>query len=170
MNATGIPKFKTVCNKELIMKPIFNFPLGGMTGHFKNEKIGYRYYKMNGVTIMVKKPVIKIKQKHLTFANQLRNMHVMFLHTSAAYQADLKTYSALLLSTDSYRSKAILTARNVFIKMMWALQKRYPAIILEKLTVEEIIANGYPVVTVANAMENGILQYLPTATNLQNKM
>lgn len=83
----------------------------------------------------------------------LKSKNLSALNPSAEYKQDLDHYGILASSKGEY-----LNWRNVFLRLMYAMEKANPTQVdLCSLTKDEIYALGLPCISVAKAIEAGLL-------------
>jgi len=102
--------------------------------------------------------------------NILANLHELYETISPEYKQDLNTYCLLLQVKVPDKRKVPLRAWGLFVKMMWALKRMYSEIDLCEINREDILKNEYPISTVGEAMDIGILFHIEEANILLNNL
>jgi hypothetical protein len=80
------------------------------------------------------------------------------LELSEGYINDLKVYLALY--NYQPREKCFITWRNVFITLMFALERLVPEVDLLTITREQILGENLPCICVKDAVEAGLLEHV----------
>ncbi|HNW99974.1 MAG TPA: hypothetical protein PLE74_01640 [Candidatus Cloacimonadota bacterium] len=112
------------------------------------------YYQKTGKTVVRKPSKFTPTENSRKFARIGKNLHYLYSQVSDGYNSNLKRYALYSREYGTTNSYAI------FAKLFWDLQKRYPDINLEQITIEEIKDHPYPIRTLSEAMESGLLMKL----------
>lgn len=149
------------------MKVMFKHLINGYTGKADDLIIYYNRY-LNKVIIR-RKPKIKLTQKHIDFKEKSENMSKLSL--SEAYIGDFKTYANLYLRLKQNTDKPVSAWYNLFIKMMYAMEKTQPqSINLKTITKEQIYNDNLPCQSVFHCIEAGLLPKVRNYERLNNPM
>jgi hypothetical protein len=97
------------------------------------------------------------------------NIKVFYRSCSAAYNRDLSIY-AVMENLNKIQTGHKLNRYTMLTKLLYALKRMYPEVDLGTLTPDEIIAQGYPIDTVFNAIVAGILMPVTGCQNLNNRI
>jgi hypothetical protein len=142
------------------MKVTTQFGISGLHGN----KDGLIYYMLPNCTTLLARSMptrFAEAQQHDDYRKIAGN--VSRLNPSVAYKNDFKVYTALYKELPNI-NKGVSGWYNLYIKMLWAMQKDGLAD-LKVLTKDEIYQNNLPCKSVRNAVEAG---YLPVVTNFEN--
>jgi hypothetical protein len=119
----------------------------------------YYYHPRLKRTLMRKKPQMPVQEQNVQYKNI--SQQIKALDPSVAYRYDFKVYLSLLQDKDD--SINLPSWYSLFTKMLWAMQKKYPANVhLLTLTREQILAENLPCRSVKAAVADGLL---PEVTN-----
>ena len=144
------------------MKVYFKRGIGGYSG--KVDEAVFYYHPRLKLTLMrrfPKMPHQEMNDKYGAIAKKRKK-----IKPSANYKENFKTYTALLRDADS--SVLVASWYNLYVKMMWALQRKYPETVnLETLTREQIYEQNLPCKTVKMAVEDRLL---PVVTGYETLM
>lgn len=79
---------------------------------------------------------------------------------SAGYRRNLKDYLLVYKLQKEHSQDQVLTWNNLFLKLMFAMEKAYPEVFLTTLTREQIVSEDLPCRTVKRAVEAGLLPFV----------
>ena len=83
--------------------------------------------------------------------------NLKLIQPSEGYKQNLRDYLLAYNSMKENQNKLMLTWNNLFLKLMFAMEKANPAVDLTALTREQIYVDDLPCKTVKNAIEAGFL-------------
>lgn len=152
------------------MKVKFRHAVKAFQGKFKAEGLVYCRYNDGALYLVRKYPRYTPSDHNHEMGNAARNMGKLFRSVSAEYKSDLKTYAALMNNYTDLSEKLPAHCYAHFTQMMWALKRKIPEINLATLTIDDILINEYPVRSVAEAMEAGLLPAIPEGMMLTNRL
>jgi hypothetical protein len=146
-----------ISNKKLVQKP-----------KSKKDDLVYCSYR-DGELIIARRYVYpKLSAQNSSFA--ARNKNLFQLKPSDGYKADCRAYLIAYINTPQGQEKPILTWNNLYVKLMSALARKYPDINLNTLTREEIYAQQLPCISIARAVEAGLLPKVKGWNKLSREM
>ncbi len=141
------------------MKVIFKHMVSGFIGNA--DDMIYYYDPRLGRVLARRKPRVKATARNYAFGNTIKN--IMSIHPSPAYKDDLMSYAERCYNTPLFKGVRPLW-NNLYMKIMFAMQKDYPGMDLNTLSRADIIDLALPCRTVSNAVAAG---YLPEVRNWQ---
>lgn len=97
----------------------------------------------------------KISMSNFRLRDIMANLKT--LAPSEGYKRNLKDYLLAYKLQKEHRQEKILTWNNLFLKLMYAMEKAYPEVFLTTLTREQIYADNLPCRMVKAAVEAGLL-------------
>jgi hypothetical protein len=157
-------------NKGKKMKAKFKHNVKTFHGINRREGIVYTLYNNGELLIAKNLPNREITEGNHNFGKITKNLHILFETVSTEYKRDLSIYALLLQSTHPTRGKIAIRAYGLFSRMMWKLKSQFPEIDLVTLTKEDILNQGYPSRTVAEAMKAGLLLEIEEGKMLDKEM
>jgi hypothetical protein len=152
------------------VKVKFRHAVKALHGKFKSEGLVYCKYNDGALYRARKYPCYTASEQNHKIGNAGKNLGRVFHTLSVEYKNDLKTYSALMTNYTDLAEKIPANCYANYLKMMWALKKRYPDVDLATITKEEILKMEYPIRSILEAMKSEILQSIPEANILTNEM
>ncbi|HNX00527.1 MAG TPA: hypothetical protein PLE74_07710 [Candidatus Cloacimonadota bacterium] len=152
------------------MKAKFRHAVKAFHGKFKSEGLVYCRYNDGALYITRKYPSFTASGQNHKIGNAGRNLGQLFQNVAIEYKHDLKTYATLMSSYTDLSVKLPANSYAYFVKMMYALKRKIPDINLATLTLDDILNNEYPIRTVAEAMEAGLLTNIQEGSNLSSKL
>jgi hypothetical protein len=135
-----------------------------MKVRYKKAMCGYSgtvdeavYYYHSGMdeNLMRKYVRPKISMSNQRLRDTMANLKQ--IAPSAGYRRNLKDYLLAYKSRKEHRGEHLLTWNNLFLRLMFAMEKAYPEVFLTTLTREQIFAENLPCLTVRQAVEAGLL-------------
>jgi len=136
------------------MKAKVRLALPGFAGNMDDVVI---YYNSKLNRLMVRKKVMPKKTPSNTdFAAASRQ--VRMLGISAGYIDDCRKYLNLYNRKNRRHERSMMSWTNVFICLMLKLKKANPGLNLATLTKTDIYANDYSCISVARAVQSGLLE------------
>lgn len=118
----------------------------------------YYYHPRLKRTLMRRAPKMPIQQQNHDYRDISRQIKA--LDPSEGYRNDFKNYLNLLRDRDD--SVRLPSWYSLYIKMLWAMQAKYPATVnLKTITREQIISQNLPCRSVKSAVEDGLLPSVP---------
>jgi hypothetical protein len=135
------------------MKVTFKNMVQGYTGR-ADDTIFVRD-RQTGNIYMRSYPHREVMPHNLTFKEMMRNFH--FLKPSPSYREDLQMYVELYNALPINKYTPVRAWNNLFMKLMYAMAKSDPAIDLKTITRQQIYDNDLPCISVAKAVEAGLL-------------
>jgi hypothetical protein len=146
------------------MKAKVKLALPGYTGKM-DDMVTYYNSKLNClVARRYVKPAHTPSNEDFTAAVRLaKNLCI-----SAEYIEDCRKYVTLYNQKNRRHNRSLPSWTNVFVKMMLKMKKLFGEIDLTSLTRQEICENGYPCLTVAQAVETGLLEKVSGYESLIN--
>lgn len=94
--------------------------------------------------------------------------NLKLLAPSAGFKQNLKDYLLAYKNMKEHKGENLLTWNNLFLRMMFALEKAYPGVFLTTLTREQIYAEDLPCQSVKRAVEAGLLPQVEGYQRLNN--
>jgi hypothetical protein len=114
----------------------------------------YYYHPRLKRTLMRRKPQMPALPQNAEYASISRNIKA--LGPSEAYRYDFKTYLSMLRDKDETITSP--SWYSLFVKMLWAMQRKYPQIVnLATLTRQDIVTHNLPCRSVKAAIADGLL-------------
>lgn len=152
------------------MKVTFKHGIKALRGTNRKEKLVYCSY--NDGEIIVARTYVEnqLTENNHKVGRITINLHLLYNDLSAEYRRDLSTYCLILQTKKHNCGKIHLRSWGLFSKMMWALKKIFPEIDLSLISKTEIGTNLYPVNTIAQAMNSGLIESFPEAADLDHQM
>ena len=127
----------------------------------------YYYHPRLKRTLMRRIPEMPIQPQNHTYATIARQLKA--LEPSNLYRYDFKLYLSQL--RDSDEEVRVPSWYGLFVKMMWALQAKYPdQADLRTLTKARIHSQNLPCISVKAAVEDGLLRPVPGWQNLDHQI
>lgn len=125
------------------------------TVQYSGKLDGLLYYYHSGleVTLARRKPQMPLQQMNTRYKNISKALKK--INPSAQYKQNFKDY--LVLLKEFYDDITMISWHNLYVKMMWNLEKQNPSIDLTKLTRQQIVEQDLPVRTLKKAVEAGLL-------------
>ncbi len=152
------------------MKTKFKNTVRSFHGINRKEKLVYTLYNNGELQIVKNLPDREITEDNHKFGKITKNLHFLFESVSADYKHDLANYALALQSTHPTKDKIAIRAYGLFSRMLWSLKKQHPEMDLATLTRQDIISNQYPVKSVVEAMNAGLLTVIEEANMLTHEM
>ncbi len=120
----------------------------------------YYYNPKTGQTLM--RPYVYPKLNHNNERMAAIMANLKLIEPSNGYRQNLKDYILRYNDSKDYGHKPVSSWNNIWLKMMYALQKAMPEQVdLRTLTREQIYADDLPCKTVKAAIEAGLLPSMP---------
>ena len=127
----------------------------------------YYYHPRLKRTLMRRQPKMPAQPQNADYATIAQRIKA--LNPSSAYRYDFKIYLSTLRDHDDQVTYP--SWYSLFVKMLWALQAKYPSQVdLKTLTRSQIIQQELPCVTVRDAVENGLLPMVPGIEYLDHQI
>jgi len=143
-------------NQEIIMKVTVKEGIKGFSG--KLDGAIYYYHPRLKRTLMRRAPQMPIQEKNLEYAAIAKQIKA--INPSEAYRSDFKNYLNLLRDRDD--SVRVPSWYCLFVKMLWAMQAKYPEQVnLKTITKTQILEQQLPCLSVKTAVEDGLLTKVP---------
>ena len=123
---------------------------------FSGKLDGAIYYYHPGLkrTLMRRAPKMPLQTQNVEYGNISRQIKA--LEPSQRYRNDFRVYLNLLRERDE--NLRLPSWYSLFIKMMWAMQARYPQQVnLKTISREQIMEERLPCISVKAAVEDGLL-------------
>jgi len=118
----------------------------------------YYYHPRLKRTLMRRAPKMPIQQQNHDYRDISRQIKA--LNPSEAYSSDFRMYLNLLRDRDE--SVLLPSWYSLYIKMLWAMQAKYPEqVSLKTITREQILEQDLPCRSVKTAVEDGLLPQVP---------
>ncbi len=152
------------------MKTTFKHAVKSFRGTNRKEELYYSSYKNGEVVIAKTLPEPTIKAHHHIFGTITKHLHKMYKTLSAEYKLDLSCYAKLFSTLPENNDKLPASGSALFTGMLWKLKKLHPEIDLATITREEIVQNEYPMRSVVESMQNGLLVEIEEASMLDHVM
>ncbi|MBM4404034.1 MAG: hypothetical protein FJ042_06610 [Candidatus Cloacimonetes bacterium] len=138
------------------MKATVKEGIKGFSG--KLDGAVYYYHPRLKRTLMRRMPAMPIQEQNIAYGNIARQIKALDL--SEGYRDDFRIYLSALRDRDE--NVTYPSWYSIFIKMMWALQAKYPAQVdLKTITRGQILAQNLPCRNVKKAVEDGLLEPVP---------
>ncbi|MBN2828907.1 MAG: hypothetical protein JXR56_01150 [Candidatus Cloacimonetes bacterium] len=140
------------------MKVVLSYPFLTLKG--TRAKSVY-YHSKNSYCVTMREYVVPTPtENNEHFGSKSANLGAFYRGVEADYHYDLSNY-ARSYNIEYMDPYCYYQAYSVFIRMMSALGKAYPEIDLKTITPAEVVSQGLPVVTLAEAIEAGLLPVVP---------
>jgi len=147
------------------MKVVLRQSIKGLSGQL--DGLIYYYHPRLKRTLARKCPEMPIQPQNMEYGNIARQIKA--LEPSEGYRNDFRIYLSYL--RDSDESVRYPSWYSLYIKMMWAMQARYPEVVdLKTITREQIYDLELPCRTVQAAAQDGLLAWLPCCSVLNHSM
>jgi hypothetical protein len=144
------------------MKIEFKYGVSAYTG--KVDEIVIYYTKQSHHCITRRLPVRKPTEQNYSFRQV--QVQLQSIKPSQAYKADLNAYREQFNITPRLNSKLLINWNNVYKMLLYDLQRRMPEQVnLATITRQQIYAEDLPCVSVAKAVQEGLL---PQVTGWEN--
>lgn len=127
----------------------------------------YYYHPRLKRTLMRKKPKMPLQEQNIGYRSIARQLKD--LEPSAEYRYDFKLYLSQLRDRDEDVNLPSWYA--LFVKMMWAMQAKYPdQVDLKTITRDQVLSQDLPCRSVKTAVEDGLLPQVPGWDNLDHQI
>ena len=136
------------------MKVKFKNMMNGYTGVV--DDIVIYYMKRLNRCVIRSRPVKHANQSQTRLAAIMHNLKL--LHPSEGYKSDLKAYLEIYQQTRFADDDPVCTWNNLFLRLMYDMQRHNPEIDLQTLSRAEIYALDLPCISVKSAVEAGLLR------------
>lgn len=147
------------------MKVVLKQRIKGMSGQL--DGLIYYYHPRLKRTLARKCPTMPEQPQNVEYGNISRQIKA--LEPSAAYRNDFRIYLSYL--RDSDESVTYPSWYSLYIKMLWAMQAKYPETVdLKTITREQVESANLPCRTVQAAAQDGLIPWLPCCSVLINPM
>lgn len=134
------------------MRAKMEYGIRGLSGS-RDGTIFY-YHPRLKATLMRRQPTMPHQEMNDTYRDVARNLKA--LQPSAPYKSNFAIYTSKRRDEDE--NLLIVSWYNLYIKMMWAMQAKYPSTVdLRTITREQITLQNLPCKTVKAAIEDGLL-------------
>lgn len=138
------------------MKATVKEGLKGFSG--KLDGAIYYYHPRLKRTLMRRAPKMPIQPQNLEYATIARQKKA--INPSEAYRSDFRNYLNHLRDRDD--SVLLPSWYSLYIKMLWAMQAKYPDTVdLKTITRDQITEQNLPCRSVKTAVEDGLLPVIP---------
>ncbi len=138
------------------MKATVKEGIKGFSG--KLEGAIYYYHPRLKRTLMRRAPKMPVQAQNLDYTAIARQIKA--INPSEAYRNDFRNYLNQLRDRDD--SIRLPSWYSLYIKMLWAMQAKYPETVdLKTISREQIVAQNLPCITVKAAVEDGLLPAIP---------
>jgi len=138
------------------MKATVKEGLKGFSG--KLDGAIYYYHPRLKCTLMRRAPKMPVQAQNLDYTTIARQIKA--IAPSEAYRNDFRNYLNHLRDRDD--SIRLPSWYSLYVKMLWAMQAKYPdAVSLKTITREQIMAQNLPCRSVKTAVEDGLLAIIP---------
>ena len=118
----------------------------------------YYYHPRLKRTLMRRAPEMPVQAQNLDYTNIARQIKA--INPSEAYRNDFRNYLNQLRDRDE--SIRLPSWYSLYVKMLWAMQAKYPdKVNLKTITREQILAQDLPCRSVKAAVEDGLLPVIP---------
>lgn len=140
------------------MKTTFKYNLQGLTGKM-DDKIFYYHPGKREVYV---RSYVRAKRNPSAEKMQTVMQNLKLIQPSAAYIRDLKDYLILYNKLRKNQNAKLITWMNLYLKIMFALQKKYSEVDLTTLSREQIYRQQLPCRSVCEAV---LAELLPAVRN-----
>ncbi len=138
------------------MKAYVKAGIKGFSG--KLDGAIYYYHPRLKRTLMRKAPKMPIQPQNLDYRDISRQIKA--LDPSEGYRNDFRSYLNALRERDE--SVRLPSWYGLYIKMLWAMQAKYPELVnLKSITRDSIIEHDLPCRSVRRAVEDSLLPDIP---------
>lgn len=118
----------------------------------------YYYHPRLKRTLMRRAPKMPVQPQNVEYANIARQIKA--IDPSQMYRYDFKIYLSSLMDRDE--SLHYPSWYSLYVKMLWAMQARYPEQVnLKTITKQKILSQNLPCRSVKAAVEDGLLAEVP---------
>ena len=118
----------------------------------------YYYHPRLKRTLMRRAPKMPIQPQNIEYGDISRQIKA--INPSEAYRNDFRMYLNTLMDQDE--SVRLPSWYSLYVKMMWAMQAKYPASVdIKTITREQITEQNLPCRSVKTAVEDGLLLVVP---------
>ena len=107
------------------------------------------------------------RSNHRSFSHT--NKAIFGLKPSPEYRQDIKTYLLGYNKLAANRDKPVVVWTNLFSKLMWNMHHIYK-VDLAEITREQVYADMLPCISIATAVETGLLPYVKGAEQLSGML
>jgi hypothetical protein len=139
--------------REDKMKVKFKHMMNGYTG-IADDSVIYYMQRINRCVVR-KRPRKHDNPSQSGWRNTMRN--IFKIHPSAGYKADLMAYLEGYQKLKHPVGDACTTWSNLYMKLLFAMQKQTPGIELATITRQQIYDQNLPCISVKAAVEAGLL-------------
>ena len=127
----------------------------------------YYYHPRLKRTLMRRAPEMPVQAQNLDYTNIARQIKA--INPSEAYRNDFRNYLNQLRDRDE--SVMLPSWYSLYVKMLWAMQAKYPETVdLKTITREQVESANLPCRTVKAAAQDGLIPWLPCCSVLINPM
>ncbi len=127
----------------------------GLKGYSGKSSDGLVYYYHPGLKRYLARRIPSMPHQAMNDKYKKISANLKTLKPSAAYRSEMKAYLQLMKAEDE--TITLISWHNLFVKMMWEMQKKYPKVNLETITREQIESEALPCRNVKTAVEAGLL-------------
>jgi hypothetical protein len=144
-----------------------------MKVHYKKAICGYSgttdeavYYYHPQLNLSLVREYVRPKDSSATDRIKAVMANLKLIQPSAGYKQNLKDYLLQYNRLKDYQHKPMLTWNNLFVKMMFALEKAFPEVDLTTLARTQITELDLPCHSVKSAVEAGLLPEVDNYSHL----
>jgi hypothetical protein len=152
------------------MKPTFKHRVKTFKGVNRKENLVYYEYNDGDLVIARTLPKREITERNHTFGAITKHLHELYASVSPEYKLDMSNYAILHSRLPATSHKLQASGSALFTGMMWKLKKQNPDIDLTTIQRDDIRKQGYPIRTILEAMNAGMLLEIPEASMLDRKI
>ncbi len=142
------------------MKTTFKYNLQGLIGKM-DDKI---FYYHSGKREVYVRSYVKPKSNPAALRMRSVMLNLRLIQPSAAYVRDLKDYLILYNRLPENKNAQVITWMNLYLKIMFGMQRIFPEVDLATLTREQIFLSHLPCISVCEAVS---AKLLPVVRNYQ---
>jgi len=135
-----------------------------MKVHYKKAMCGYSgtsdgavYYYHPGLELSLVRDYVKPRESNQNQRVKAIMANLKLILPSDGYKQNFKDYLLSYNKMKEHQNKLMLSWNNLYMKMMFAMEKAYPEIDLTTLTREQIFAEDLPCQSVKRAVEANLL-------------
>ncbi len=136
------------------MKVSLSFPFLKLKGK-RGKSVYYTPKNCNCVT-MREWVYPELTVNNTNFGSRSANLGMFYQNISESYKYDLSSYSKSY-NLEFMDPECYYQSYSIFMRMMYALARSNPSVDLRLITPQQVVSEGLPVITIATAIENGLL-------------
>jgi hypothetical protein len=135
-----------------------------MKVHLKHNFAGYSgtidsavYYYHPRLKLLLMRDYVKPEETAVNRRVRTVMENLRLIHPSEAYKSNFRNYLLAYNAMKEHQSKLMLSWNNIYMKLLYAMEKTIPAVDLTTLSREQIYAEDLPCISLKRAVEAGLL-------------